>query len=211
MSFFLAILCFLAAPQVKPDAIKLKGNIDDKKSSVKVVLNDCLDYKADKWEECLKERLNLLKYEISKSKSVKKGGLTQLILTLKNMKVVRNVYIRGNWPIFESEIMRRVVLRPGTSLPSGKKAQIELFDTQINRVEDYLIREGYFDSKIDIRIKKNGKSHLVDLIVALDKGPSYKLGKLTIKGNKHLSDQKIESFFRHKIFIYEKPFYKQQF
>ncbi len=203
--FFLHLL--LAAPSAPPKNIVLRGSLLESRSKLKRSLTLSLKGAKKNWEKHLQERLRRLKYALT-SIEVKKDTL---YLKLAPRQVIRHVFIRGNWPLFETDIMRRIILRPGTPLPPPGKARMELFESQVGRIEDYLHREGYFDSKIRITLKGGKRSWKRDLIISLKKGASYKLGKLTIKGNNNFDADEIERLFRHYFLFYERAFYKRQF
>ncbi len=158
----------------------------------------------------LQRRLMVLGYHLVKT-AMTDDKPPILRLHIEPVQLVRSVFIRGNWPLFESDIMRRIILRPGTALPVDEAERRELLENQERRVEEYLHREGYFDSKIRIELKKLSKPHEIDIVVHLDKGSSYRLGRLDIRGNVSVPSDTIDGFFRHRVVIYNKPFYMQQF
>jgi len=163
------------------------------------------------WEAVLRQRLSLLGYSLVKSENVAGKARPTVRLHLEPVQLVRSVFIRGNWPLFESDIMRRVILRPGSALPVAAAERAELLENQVRRIEEYLHREGYFDSKIRIELKKLDRPHEIDVVVHLDKGSSYRLGTLDVRGNEAVPKDTIDAFFRHRILFYTKPFYLQQF
>ncbi|PKN46046.1 MAG: outer membrane protein assembly factor BamA [Deltaproteobacteria bacterium HGW-Deltaproteobacteria-17] len=163
------------------------------------------------WEAVVKRRLAMLGYSLVKTEAVNGKPAPTVRLYIEPVQLVRSVFVRGNWPLFESDIMRRVILRPGSALPVDPAERAELIENQVRRIEEYLHREGYFDSKIRIQLKKLDKPHEIDVVVHLNKGSSYRLGQLDIRGNDSISADTIDGFFRHRILFYNKPFYLQQF
>ncbi|MBU1239382.1 outer membrane protein assembly factor BamA [Myxococcota bacterium] len=202
--FSLQLLLILFTTQ--PSRVKISGTLLEKESTLTKAVELTLK-NSKNWETEVKDVLTDLKYSIARWEI---SGDT-LIIKVVPQYVIRHVFIRGNWPLFETDIMRRIILRPGTPLPGPGKKRQELFESQTGRIEDYLHREGYFDSKIKITLKGKKNSYTQDLIITLNKGSSYKLGKLTVKGNSHVKSSVIEKFFRHSILFYERPFYKRQF
>ncbi len=197
------MLWLLGAP---PTGVKITGTMLEKQRTLTRAVELSLKSGPD-WENAVKDRLKELKYSIARWEI--RGATLEIKVVPRN--VIRHVFIRGNWPLFETDIMRRIILRPGTPLPPPGKKRQELFESQVSRIEDYLHREGYFDSKIKVTLKGKKNAYTQDLIITLNKGSSYKLGKLTIKGNTHLKSEVIEKFFRHSILFYERPFYMRQF
>ncbi|MBN2725041.1 MAG: outer membrane protein assembly factor BamA [Deltaproteobacteria bacterium] len=194
-------------PSVEITDVVLKGEFIDKKKTLKGIIKILAKTTTSQLRKVLEKQLGQIGYGVVEYSL---NGTT-LFLKLKPVVVVRNVFIKGNWPLFETDIMRRVILRPGTPLPFSEVERKKLFDLQHRRIEDYLHREGYFDSIIKIKIRVSKKSHTLDLYIHLNKGSSYKLGKLGIKGNTAMKSADIAKFFQHKLFFYKRPFYKQQF
>lgn len=190
-----------------PESIEVTGTLIDKKETVKRIISILLENNPGPPEKVLKKFLGQIGY------SIRSMNYSQKVLRVDLFPVLitRNVFIKGNWPLFESDIMRRVILRPGTPLPTDLNARKELFELQRRRIEDYLHREGYFDSVIKIKIKEYPGKYNFDLYIHLDKGSSYKLGKIGVSGNSAVKKEKIVEFFRHKLFLYERPFYLQTF
>ncbi len=218
MRFFLSALFFswicataaTAAANVLP-AIEIEGTFLEDGGRILRALQTELERvsAASDMQTVLRQRLMALGYTLVRTETVA-GKRPTLVLYIEPVQVVRGIFVRGNWPLFESDIMRRIILRPGSVLPTDPKEREELIENQVRRIEEYLHREGYFDSKIRIELRKS-RPFEADVIVHLDKGSSYRLGKLDIRGNEALSAGEIDAFFRHRILFYEKPFYLQQF
>ncbi|HWE31208.1 MAG TPA: hypothetical protein VHB97_24545, partial [Polyangia bacterium] len=72
------------------------------------------------------------------------AGLVRLHLTIEPVRVVRNVVVRHNWPLFDDEIVRHLSLRTGQPLPADTELR-ERLEEEAEVVRKYLFNEGYFE------------------------------------------------------------------
>src|SRR5438270_8428688 len=77
------------------------------------------------------------------------GGLVRLHLTIEPVRVVRNVIVRHNWPLFDDEIVRHLSLRTGQPLPADSELRLRL-DEEAEAVRKYLFNEGYFEASASV-------------------------------------------------------------
>lgn len=72
---------------------------------------------------------------------------TQLGCAMSPELIVRDVSIDGSLPfvLLKEDIQRQVTLRPGVVLPERKA-----IDAQTKRIEKYMSRQGFFDSKVEM-------------------------------------------------------------
>jgi outer membrane protein insertion porin family len=99
------------------------------------------------------------------------------LVEVKPHRVIRKIYIKGNWPLFEEEILRRLRFRPGQRLPEGK-ALAAAIARQEERMRDFLSREGYFDGSLRIKITPTRVAHQVNVEVQVSKGRRFKVGEV---------------------------------
>ena len=105
---------------------------------------------------------------------------------------------KGNWPIRQDEIQRRITIRPGRPLPPPGAERTAALEQERLRVLDFLRNEGYFEATVRLDARPGAKNpRAVDLYVDIDKGPSYPLGPVTFTGNHALSTEAIDLMFRH--------------
>lgn len=150
----------------------------------------------------------------------------RLTLNVRPWRVIRKIYIKGNWPLFEEEILRRLRFRPGQRLPEG-----EAFERAKAREEErmklYLSREGYFDGSLVIHPPRpTSTRHEVNLHVRVMKGRRYKVGEVVAipagaSGRARRRERDEEPFaisrgeiakvFRHKIWFYKMSFNTKRF
>ena len=65
------------------------------------------------------------------------AGLVRLHLTIEPMRVVRNIIVKHNWPLFDDEIVRHLSLRTGQLLPADTELRARLAD-EAEAVRKYL-------------------------------------------------------------------------
>ncbi|MCA9672782.1 MAG: BamA/TamA family outer membrane protein [Myxococcales bacterium] len=160
-------------------------------------------------QAAIKGTLDQLGYKLTK---VARSGVT-LKLHVEPYPVVRNVFVRGNWPLPEDDIRRRLGFRPGQRLPEGKEYETAI-TRQKERMRRYLAREGYFESDLEItkRAADSSGKKRVDIHVNIVKGRSYKLGRVKLSYPRSgaapsstsdaLADDKIARLFKHRFFLF---------
>lgn len=140
---------------------------------------------------------------------------------LRRHRVVRKVSVKGNWPIFEEEFLRRLSLRPGQRVPEGSDLT-QLLAGQKERLQRFLARRGYFEGKLTIRITPARANDQVNVHLRIDKGKSYKIGEVRVEplgrqswGSSDSADvpwepavprAEIEDLFRDYILFYRRGF-----
>ena len=101
--------------------------------------------------------------------------------TLNPHRFIEDIRIRGKYPLFERDILNQMTLYPGD--PYTREDLSAQADSIIRRYQ----REGYVDPKVSIKAQQDtGDDHAV-IIVDIDKGPHYVLGRLTLEGSRGLS------------------------
>ena len=124
-------------------------------------------------EERIRSELDGLGYQLE----IKRGA--QTVLKLRQYRIIRKIYIKGNWPLFEEEILRRLRFRPGQRLPEGQEL-VHAISRQEERMKRFLSREGYFEGNLRIQITPSGSPAHVNLAVELFKGRRYKVGDVAV-------------------------------
>lgn len=136
------------------------------------------------------------------------GGLVRLHLRIEPMRIVRNVVVQHNWPLFDDEIVRHLSLRQGNPLPADSELRERLADEAEN-VRKYLFNEGYFEASATVEphvamvgLPRRPRPEWIDLVVKVDLGPSYKLADVAPTydhedGEKHLPRAQLKDIFQH--------------
>ena len=136
------------------------------------------------------------------------GGQVRLQVHLRIYERVWRIFVRGNWPVREDEIVRRISLRPGQPLPLPGPDRESRLDLERSRIEDYLRSRGYLDARVRIELRPATKSPpVVDLIVRITYGSpdnpckvgcGFEIGTITVRGNNAIPAEDIRNRLRHK-------------
>jgi outer membrane protein insertion porin family len=143
----------------------------------------------------LRKALDEIGYHAVISTQPAGAGQVRLQVHLRAYDRVRQIFVKGNWPVREDEIVRRISLRAGQPLPlpgPDREARLEL---ERSRVEDYLRSQGYLDARVHIQVgEPRPDPPQVNLLVRITYGtqqnPCYffcgfAIGKnmVTVRGN----------------------------
>lgn len=153
--------------------------------------------------------------------STRQQGPT-LVVELRRFNIVRKVFVQGNWPLFEEEVLRRLRFRPGQRLPAPGKDRAVAAEREKERIRRFLSREGYPRSKVGISFDKPDAAGRVEVHVQLHKGSSYKVGNVAIEsmasvlGSKGTFEpaiprKEIEKLFESRILFYRRAFSTDRF
>ena len=124
---------------------------------------------------------------------------TRLYFRLLPLKVVRSVRVKGNFPLFDDEIIRHLSFTSGTQLPPEPLLDHFLRD-EAQRVSEFLGREGYFGNRVTIERREKPTQHAVDLLVRVDLGGwarPYTLESVHPQGNRVITDRELFDVFSH--------------
>jgi len=116
-------------------------------------------------------------------------GIT-LFFMLKPYKLIEDIKIFGEFPLFEKDILRVMTLYTGgvfieDSVPS-----------QVQRIEDLYRSEGFIDPKTRIEAHQEQDENRVVLHVNIEKGQYYSIDDILIEGNQGISDFRLKSKMR---------------
>ena len=182
--------------QVRVSGTLLSGDSTDK-------LLRFLDMRLPaRWDDELRTRVQrdldvlgyLASYELS-------DGAT-LVITVRPMRVVRRLYVTGNWPIFEWEILSFVTWRAGFRLPEGDALVTEM-RRQERELVSFLHRTGYYDATARFVLDwapEHPEQVSVRIVVSLNVGfwrLRYRIGTIHSEGVRLLSPPELHGFFEH--------------
>ena len=126
------------------------------------------------------------------------GGGVRLVILLRAYDRIRHLFVRGNWPLRQDQILRRISVRPGQALPpAGPEREQRLEVERVNIVE-FLRGQGYLDA--DVRFELEGTKTVpsqLALTVHIKRGPPYPIGPIAIRGNTAVPSNDIEDELRH--------------
>lgn len=128
---------------------------------------------------------------------------------------IRKVIVDSHGSLYESEVKKRMILRPGgvlyprtamlrgqdvDEIPKEKLMKMALEDQEKSLARVY-VKEGYFDAKVKIE-PVEVEPNLVDLHVQVTDADSYVLGKVYVRGHKVKTYAEIEDTFRSGFSIF---------
>jgi outer membrane protein insertion porin family len=211
LGLLVLLLSPLDASAAPPPAIVLEGRLLDSKEELSRALGlDGVAQLTKEQGERVIRVLDGLGYQV---RLELRGA--QTVLRLTPHRVIRKIYMKGNWPLFEEEVLRRLRFRPGQRLPEGQELA-QAIVRQEERMRQYLSRDGYFDGSMKIKITPTSVPEQVHMEIELQKGRRYKVGVVTIRRGgredaiaeqrRAISDEAIGKVFKHHILWYERTF-----
>jgi outer membrane protein insertion porin family len=144
----------------------------------------------------LRQLLSRLQYRARVSSAPGPGGV-EVTIQLRPKRLVRKVYVSGNWPIFEEEILRLVRFRPSQPVPM-RCALAEEIAAGSRRIKEFLARQGYFDGGVVFVFKESKTKYEVNVHVHVKLGRRYKVDGVKTEGNLVLRQPDIERLFHHR-------------
>ena len=109
------------------------------------------------------------------------SGGEALVFTLQPYRFIKDIRIRGSYPLFERNILNQMTLYPGD--PYTRKD----LSAQTEAIVKLYQREGYPDPQVSIKaVEKPGEEYAV-VFVDIDKGPHDILDTLHFEGNQGIS------------------------
>ncbi len=126
---------------------------------------------------------------------------TVLKLRIRPLKIVRTLRVKGNFPLFDDEILRHVTFTSGTQLPPDELIESFMLE-ESQRVGEFLGREGYFGNKVTIerKARTGAHQHEIDVTIRVDLGGwarPYKLDAVRPAGNHAITDRELLDLFSH--------------
>jgi outer membrane protein insertion porin family len=111
---------------------------------------------------------------------------------------LRHIFVSGNWPLRQDEIVRRIGLRPGQALPMPGPERDERVEQERQKIVAFLHDRGYFDARVAIDLQtSSGVPAAVSFHVRIDRGAGYPVGTVRVEGNRAIPSDEIADQFRH--------------
>jgi outer membrane protein assembly complex protein YaeT len=122
----------------------------------------------------------------------------EVAVALRPVDRVRQIFVRGNWPLRQEEITRRLTLRGGQGLEPAGQARDGRLDRERQSVLDYLRAQGYLDAAVTLEPRDDGRVPAqVNLYVRIRLGPGYPLGPVSVTGSQSLTADEVAATFQH--------------
>jgi hypothetical protein len=145
------------------------------------------------------------------------AGGVRLHLRLRPFDRVRRIFVSGNQPlpflrgIRQESVIGKLSIRPGQKLPSAGRRRDEFIARETEHVREFLRSSGYWEAEVRIELHDSGKVPAeINLLVAVNLGPEYPLGPITVTGATALPAEDIADGFRHgrwySLWQWQQPF-----
>jgi outer membrane protein insertion porin family len=136
------------------------------------------------------------------------GSAVHISVQLRVSDRVRHIFVAGNWPIRQDEILRRLTLRPGQAIPPPGPARDARLEQERQSVLAFLRDQGYLDAQVTVRVQIRAPAPApVNVVIDVNHGPGYPIGAIQVEGNRAVSQQEIADGFRHldSRFLWTRP------
>ena len=121
-------------------------------------------------KDCQRFRLIHLDTEMTET------GLA-LLITVTPFRLIKNIRIRGKYPLFEKQIQNVMTIYPGGTFVA------EEVDKQSELIAELYRRYGYIDPQVKIESIRDPEDSHYFLDVLIEKGQPYRLSRLEMIGN----------------------------
>lgn len=118
--------------------------------------------------------------EISSETLVTPQGVA-VVFHLKPYLLIREIDIKGEYPLFRQEIVNAMTVYVGDPLQEGLPAEQEQL------IRQFVLTQGFMDPQVKVRARGEAPDGSVRLEVVIDNGPYYTLDSLRIRGNRTFS------------------------
>lgn len=124
------------------------------------------------------------------------GDKISLTYELEEGYIIKDIHIKGNYPILESKVRQTMFLNPGIMYHHDKLPE------QVDRLDQLYENEGYYGTTVLAIEDYDEENHQVTLYFRIKKGTTYRLRKTTVQGNTALNEGRIKTiiftFFHFK-------------
>lgn len=108
--------------------------------------------------------------------------------------ILRDIKIKGEFPLFEKNITDALTIMPGDSV------NLVTINNQIKNIEKYLKLEGFTSSSVNIEKEYNKVGGFIDILFRINMAKRIKMRKIKFEGNQYYSNFKLS--FRYNIWDY---------
>ncbi len=110
-----------------------------------------------------------------------------LKITIEEFRMVRGISVNGNYPFLSKQITRLIPLQPGNVF------DVNFLAPSILAIEEFLQKNGFYNSVATITSREHKKFPVVDLRIQIQKGHTYRYGDIAIEGNTVFSGQRLRN------------------
>jgi outer membrane protein insertion porin family len=131
------------------------------------------------------------------------GNNVTLIFQLEDAFIIKDIKLRGNYPLLEKRVHRAIFLTTGDIYNQEKLPE------QIARLIEFYEKEGYKNTTVFIETQKNLEERTVTLKIKIQKGKEFGIGEITIQGNTLFMDSRLRNEIRHLLGGYKPARFKK--
>ncbi len=113
--------------------------------------------------------------------SVSESEGETLTFTLTPYRTIKDIRIRGKYPLFERDVLNQMTLYPGDPYTLAD------LSTQTGTIIERYKREGYISPQVSVKAQLDPGDENAVILVDIHKGPHYVLGTLAFEGNRSIS------------------------
>jgi len=117
-------------------------------------------------------------------------GKVDITLRIWLRSIINKIEWEGNEFIKTRTLRKELDIKPGTLFNRAE------FNRQFNKVKEYYIKKGYFESQLSYKLVHNPKTREVNVIVSIDEGRSGKVDNIVFHG----FDKEEESYILNKLY-----------
>lgn len=201
-----AVSSVVAAPPPRLVRLTLAGKLlaSDSSDTIRSFLDVAMPHDWDEATEArVRHDLQALGYQaVLDVQKLADGSGSELRITVQPLRIVRRIYVSGNWPIFEWEILSYMTWRTGYRLPEGTPL-IDEIHKQEQELVSFLQRKGYYDASASIVLDWAPETpEQVDVRVRINLNVGffrlkYSIGTIRAEGFHLLSESQLNNFFSH--------------
>jgi outer membrane protein insertion porin family len=200
------------APSLVLSEYFIEGNRLEKESTIRAFLDQAMPI-GQPWTSVQQRDVTSfladLGYHVGIRDETRGSGSVAAYLNLQPITLVRRIKVDlGAWytklssnlvqdRVFEEDLERRMRLQVGRPLPIDEATRKLRLADEVERLEDYLADEGFFEAEVAVSAVPDG-ANAVKLEVDVDLGPPYYIGNVRVVGNREVSDDEIQAIFHHR-------------
>jgi outer membrane protein insertion porin family len=187
-----AVTLSVAASIVSNIHVKVRDSVDHETKWIEMARSIIFIREGDRFSPArLQESIEALRkskrFEEIHVDSEDENGRITLLFDLTPFRLIKDIKIDGEYPLFEREILNAMTIYVGDALVHERLAKQEPL------IAEAFQRQGFMAPKVAVTAFEDPKDGHFVIHVKIDKGPYYTLERLEIKGNRAFSDARLKS------------------